>query len=62
MEKNSKTTKKYTERSIPNKITPLSVIVIVNYINNLIHHAKIYLTLLVPKKFRAIISIIKYTC
>ena len=61
MEQNSKTTKKYTERSIPNKITPLSVIVIVNYIN-LIHHAKIYLTLLVPKKFRAIISIIKYTC
>ena len=60
MEQNSKTTKKYTERSIPNKITPLSVIVIVNYSNNLI--AKIYLTLLVPKKFRAIISIIKCTC
>ena len=44
------------------KLKLLAVIFIKIIVITLIDHAKINMTLPVPKNFRAIISIIKYTC
>ena len=65
MEQNPKTIKKKPDLKIyPQiKLKQLSVVFILNYINNFIDPTKIYMTLLVPIKFfRAIIPDINHTC
>ena len=50
-ENNYKT--RYLKIYPPTKLQQLSVIVILNHINNLIDHAKIYMNLLAPKNIQS---------